>query len=186
MHLLSCSTVVFRTLNRVVFELIMFVDIETVPCANRKVDVKIISNNQEYYIYKRPFADNLLEWLLQCRVEIGFWTDQTRRLARTILRKVFPKVYKCVCMLWSRKSCVVYEETYVKPLARLKREGLFVDFNKMQLMYDVHNDTRYPVLIDTEGDLKQIFWFLRRRLRQPCMSMTRGHSFIKRVPPVSV
>jgi len=186
MHLLSCSTSVFRKLNRVVFELMMFVDVETVPCTNRKVDIKIAIKDQEYYIYKRPFADNILEWLLQYRIDIGFWTHQPRRLARTILRKAFPKVYKCLCMLWSRRSCIVYEETYVKPLAQLKKKGLFVDFNKMQLMYDVHTDARYPVLIDTEGNLKQIFWFLRRRLRQPYISMPRGRSFVKTVPPVSV
>lgn len=164
---LSSQSYVTSEIDTVVLELMLFVDVTNEVIEDRKMDGKFLVKGTEYYIYKRYFADSMLEWFLKYKITFGIWTHETRRVATMIVKTVFPDILKKMKLLYTRKSCTIFQDTYVKNTRKLNKRTLFVDFNTVQLYYNISEKNPFPVLIDENADLKKIFWWLRRKFSLP-------------------
>lgn len=165
LHLVSGRLVSPRTLQLLVFEPLLFVDIEETPRSGAKSEGFIPNGRAaQLYVYKREGADVLLEWLVQRRVPFGFWTHERARRVRAALKLAFPLAWRSRRMFRSQRSCSVHEGVYVKdPRALRTRFTLLIDFVSAQATFQLEHRLAHPLLLTADGDLSAIVRWLRKR-----------------------
>lgn len=112
------------------------------------------------YVYKRDHADALLEWMVRFGVKRGVWSCETRRFTLRALLAVYDvKTFVCVK---TRRSCDVHRDVYVKKTNGLGRTVLLFDFNIVQVEYNVEQNVKSALYMDTNADLRRFHTFLKR------------------------
>ena len=164
MHVL-CDSSFSGQPRYIIFELLMFVNIETVEITNEKFDATFTIKETPYYIYKRHCVDVLINWLLNYKVSFAIWTSQTRSLTIAVLKHVFPQIRSVVKFIYTKKSCTLYNDTYVKNINRICYKSILVDFNENQLYFSIDKSKRNTLIIDPTANLKKILSYLRRILQ---------------------
>ena len=172
MHIFA-NTSLTSNVECILFELLMLVTIETEEFSDQKCDASFSLKGVSYYVYKRPHADEMIKWLNVSGIRVGIWTHETRRMTLAVLKHAFPllklSVSKGRKFIYTRRSCGVYNDILVKDLRRVSKKCLLVDFNDVQIAYNVENNIPHVLLIDATCNLKKIFSFIRFKLKHKNM-----------------
>ena len=165
MHLLSGAPT--RPLEVVVLEPMLLLELydEPKPECPSVAALARSGGAAAVYVYRRDGADALLAWLLAHGPPIAFWTHERAAFARAAMRRAFPDAWRARRFFRSRRSCTVFDETYVKDVRRLRatRRLLLVDFTAAQVRYHLAHAIRAPLLLAADSDLRRVLQWFRRR-----------------------
>ena len=79
----------------------------------------------QYYVYKRPFLNEFLEFCFK-NFEVAVWTSSTRNYAEKIVEKVFDSKHS-ISFLWARERCTIsydaeeMQRFYEKKIHKIRR-----------------------------------------------------------------
>ena len=101
-------------------------------------------------------------------VPIGIWTSHTKKYTHAVLRVAFPTIR--FNFVYSRRSCSVYNDAYVKDLSRFRKHVLLVDASSTQFDYMITSNHKHASLeckaFDgaDDSELKHVLWTLQKIL----------------------
>ena len=144
------------------FELLVLVDVTEEPINASELLAQFCVNKTTYYVYSRKYLNSIIQWLLTYKVDFGIFTHQKKWIAQKILKKAIPHVWKQSKFLYSQKSCAIYNDYYVKKLDKINRHSMLIDFYHHQILYEIKNNSNNNVLIDENGNLKNILYNLKK------------------------
>ena len=107
--------------------LILDLDETLIHAVEKPLEHKADFKTDFYYVYKRPFINEFIEFCFQT-FKVGIWTTAGEYFARDVVSNVFSNDYTLE-FVWSHKRCTrVFDPEfidyyYVKDLKKLKRCG---------------------------------------------------------------
>ena len=166
MYVLSNASCLNAKPTKVVFELdVLLRCVPEPPGSSPTTRLQIGSNVR--YVDKRKGADMLLNWASRI-VPIGIWTSHTKKYTHTVLKIAFPAIK--FDFVYSRRSCAVHNDTYVKNLNMFRKHILLVDASASQFDYMIASSHKHmslecaPFDGTADGELKRVLWTLQKIL----------------------
>lgn len=74
-------------------------DIDGLPASSNAVMTKHL------IVYKRPYADELVNWCLENMQAVAVWTAANKKWAKTVTSAVFPQMKDKLDFIWYDKHC---------------------------------------------------------------------------------
>ena len=142
--------------------LILDIDETLIHASETALDDKPDFKTEDYYVYKRPYVDEFLDYCLE-NFKVAIWTTAGNLFARIVVQELF-KQPEDLEFVWSEEKCTMvynhqlYEHQHLKNLAKIKKKGfdlehvIMVDDTPSKLQKNYGNLVRINEYIGDKND----------------------------------